>query len=150
MSLDIFSDASECDGQYAGAYIIGRACEPCGVLLTGCHTSIEAELLTTTIAIRACLKSGLRVGFIHTDLLHIDIILQRARSNAARDLRRLLFDSGAKAIVPDAWNFAEYHLCHHRARAMAGINGTKHPFRVKELRRTKTKVERELKGGLEV
>lgn len=149
MQVEIFSDASQHAGKFAGAFIIGRHQGPQGVLLPQCKKSVDAELLTTTIAIRECLKRGMVPYIVHTDLLQIDAILWLGKTPFSRDLRQLIEQCQCR-IEPDARQFTEYHLCHHRARAMAGINGTQHPWRLTQLRQKKPAAELvELKGGLD-
>lgn len=151
MQVEIFSDASHWRGKCAGAFVIGRHRDPEGVLLPQVIKSVDAELLTTTIAIRECLKRGMVSYIVHTDLLQIDAILWLKKTPFSLNLAQLIEQCQCR-IEPDAHQFAEYHLCHHRARAMVGINGTQHPWRVRELerqRKSKSVVEVELKGGLD-
>jgi hypothetical protein len=147
-AIDVFSDVSQRSKhhplrkvhgrrtpalKYVGAYIVGCGGKP-AMIDHDCRCNMQAEILTSIAGLQAALairQDGQPI-IVHTDLKDIAIIMRKAMRGPARRLEWLLETHDAQ-IVADAWNYREYHDCHHYARVQAGIYGTEHPLKIKDL-----------------
>ena len=127
--IDVFTDASHGPLGYTGAYVIGTAM-PIGVRHDpGCHTIMDAELMTAAAALRnAALLFPAAKLTLHIDLSDIKRILAKARRFAEQDLQTVI-DATSARVIPDAQQHKRYRQCHRHARIVAGISrrGVNHP-----------------------